>query len=186
MKMPATYFTRGEFCMKRKKIRRYTNSSIFYIVVGVILALGINQGLAFALSTDMPIVAVESNSMVPEFYKGDMLVLQGSSQESLAIGDVIVFDPPSGGTPVVHRIVEINTDGSFQTKGDANNGQLFYEKDIDFSQIHGRVVMIIPYVGWIKIGMIQYIVPNIMWILLGSAIIGLLYIGGRTFQGIHH
>ena len=172
--------------MKKKTKNRYTNSSIFYIIIGVVLALGINQGLAFALSTDMPIVAVESNSMVPEFYKGDMLVLQGVSQEQLSVEDVIVFDPPSGGTPVVHRIVYINSDGTFQTKGDANNGQLYYEKNIDYSQIHGKVAMIIPYAGWIKIAMIQYLMPNIMWVLLGAAIFGLVYIGGRTFPGLHH
>ncbi len=175
-------FSSRRATMKTDTISRYTNSSLFYIVVGVILALGINQGLAFALSTDMPIVAVESNSMVPEFYKGDMLVLQGAPQEQLSVGDVIVFDPPSGGTPVVHRIVEINSDGTFQTKGDANNGQLYYEKSIEYSQVHGRVIVVIPYIGWIKIGMMQYVLPNTMWLLLGAAILGLLYIGGRTLK----
>lgn len=166
----------------------YSNSSIFYIIVGVVLALGINQGLAFALSTDMPIVAVESNSMVPEFYKGDMLVLQGTSQESLSVGDIIVFDPPAGGTPVVHRIVEINDDGTFQTKGDANNGQLYYERNIGYEQIHGMVVLIIPYAGWIKIGMMEFFIPNLIWVFLGAAILGVVYIGGRGFLGggFHH
>ena len=169
-----------------KKTSKYTSSSMFYIVLGVVLALGINQGLAFALSTDMPIVAVESNSMVPEFYKGDMLVLQGTQREQITEGDIIVFDPPGGGTPIVHRIVEINPDGTFQTKGDANNGQLYYEKEIDYSQIHGRVVMILPYMGWIKIGMVQYLLPNILWVIAGVAVFGLIYIGGRTFlPGFH-
>jgi len=169
-----------------KKASKYTSSSMFYIVLGVVLALGINQGLAFALSTDMPIVAVESNSMIPEFYKGDMLVLQGAQREQIAEGDIIVFDPPAGGTPIVHRIVEINQDGTFQTKGDANNGQLYYEKEIDYSQIHGRVVMILPYMGWIKIGMVQYLLPNVLWVIAGVAVFGLVYIGGRTFlPGFH-
>ena len=173
--------------MKKNSFSGFKNSSMFYILVGVVLALGINQGLAFALSTDMPIVAVESNSMVPEFYKGDMLMLQGSTQEQLAVGDIIVFDTPTGGTPVVHRIIRINNDGTYQTKGDANNGQLYYEKSIDYSQIHGRVVMIIPYIGWIKIGMMQFIVPNLLWVLMGIGAIGLVYIGGRSFQGgLHH
>ncbi len=168
--------------MDKKNLDRFTNSSVFYIIVGVVLALGINQGLAFGLSTDMPIVAVESNSMVPEFYKGDMLMLQGAGQEQLSIGDIIVFDPPAGGTPVVHRVVEINSDGTFQTKGDANSGQLFYEKSIDHSQVHGRVIMIIPFLGWIKIGMMQYVLPNMLWVFAGAAIIGMAYIGARAFK----
>jgi len=73
---------------------RFTNSSIFYVIVGVILAFGVNQGLAFALSTDMPIVAVESNSMIPTFYKGDILVLQGVPADQIMVGDIIVFSPP--------------------------------------------------------------------------------------------
>mgnify|MGYP000383168288 CR=1 FL=1 len=169
--------------MDKKKLSKYTDSSPFYIILGVVLALGINQGLAIALSTDIPVVAVESNSMVPQFYKGDMLVLQGTPQEQLTVGDVIVFDPPSGGTPVVHRIIRLNTDGTFQTKGDANNGQLFYEKRIDYSQIHGRVILIIPYLGWIKIAVMEYVLPNIMWVFMGATILGLVYIGGRAFHG---
>jgi signal peptidase I len=167
--------------MKKKKWSSYTNSSVFYIVLGVILALGINQGLALGLSTDMPIVAVESNSMVPTFYQGDMLVLQGTPREQVSVGDIIVFDTPSGGTPIVHRIVDINQDGTFQTKGDANSGQLPYERSIEYSQIHGRVLLIIPYMGWVKIGMTQFLLPNLLWVFLAAAIFGLVYIGGRTF-----
>lgn len=166
--------------MKKGILPSYLNSSVFYIIFGVVLALGINQGLALALATDMPIVAVESNSMIPAFSKGDMLILMGVPQDQLAVEDIIVFDPPSGGTPIVHRIVAINNDGTFQTKGDANSGQLFYEKSISLSQIHGKIVMILPYIGWIKIGMTEYLLPNILWLLLGAAIFGLVYIGGRN------
>ncbi len=173
--------------MKKKTWSRYTNSSPLYVVLGVVLALGINQGLALALSTDMPIVAVESNSMVPTFSEGDMLVLQGVPQEQLSVDDVIVFDSPSGGTPIVHRIITINSDGTFQTKGDANSGQLQYERSISYSQVHGMVVMIIPYMGWVKIGMTQYLLPNMFWLFLGAAIFGLAYIGGRTvLTGLQH
>ena len=172
--------------MKKKKQPSFTNSSIFYVILGVALALGINQGLAFALSTDMPIVAVESNSMVPTFYQGDMLVLQGAPQESISVGDIIVFDTPSGGTPIVHRIVEVNPDGSFQTQGDANSGQLPYERKIDYSQIHGRVLFIIPYMGWVKIGMTQFLLPNLLWVFLAAAVFGLVYLGGRMFLGLRY
>lgn len=165
--------------MKKSKYSKYTNSSVFYIIVGIVLALGINQGLAMALSTGMPIVAVESNSMVPAFSQGDMLILQGTTQESLNVEDVIVFDKPGGGTPIVHRIVAINNDGTFQTKGDANAGQLPYERSIEYEQVHGKVVMIIPYMGWFKISMTQYLLPNIMWVIMGVAVFGLLFVGAR-------
>lgn len=161
----------------------FTNSSIFYVILGVILALLVNQGMAFALSTDMPIVAVESDSMVPTFYKGDILVLQGVPAEQLKVNDIIVFSPPNQETPVVHRIIGINPDGTFQTKGDANPGQIWYEKSIKASQIHGKQIMIIPLLGWIKIITMEFILPNLTWMILGVILIGLVYVGNRSFRG---
>jgi signal peptidase len=161
---------------------KFTNSSIFYIILGVVLAVGVNQGLVLALSTDMPIVAVESNSMVPTFHRGDILILQGASHDQLDIGDIIVFSPPNQDVPVVHRIIEINPDGTLQTKGDANSGQIWYEKSIKTSQIHGKEIVIIPLLGWIKIITTEYIFPNVLWMVLGVTIIGLVYIGNRTLS----
>ncbi len=157
------------------------NSSVIYVVLGIIFAFGTNQGLAFALSTDMPIVAVESDSMVPTFYRGDILVLQGVPADQLIVGDIIVFSPPSQPTPIVHRVIGINPDGSFQTKGDANSGQLSFEKSITENQIHGKEILIIPYLGWIKIGMMEYLLPNILWVILFAAIGAGIYVGTKTF-----
>jgi len=153
------------------------NSLIVYIVLGIVGAVGTNSGLGIVLATDMPVVAVESNSMVPTFYQGDILVLQGVPPEELKIGDIIVFSPSQGATPVVHRIIKINDDGSFQTKGDANAGQLPFEKKILPEQIHGRVVFIIPYLGWIKLAFSRYVLPNIIWIFIAAVILGALWFG---------
>jgi len=161
----------------------FMNSSVFYIVIGVMLAIGINWGLALALGTDMPVVAVESNSMIPTFSQGDILILQGVSATDLRMGDIIVFSPASQQTPVVHRIIAINPDGSFQTKGDANNGQLPFERSIQASQIHGKAVLIIPYLGWLKIGMMQYALPNILWVVLAGGILAFIYVGVKLYRG---
>lgn len=162
---------------------KITGSSIFYVILGVVLAFGVNAGLAYGLSTDMPIVAVESNSMVPTFYRGDILVLQGVPAGSLEVGDVIVFSPPSHEVPVVHRIIDINPDGTFQTQGDANPGQIWYEKSIKASQIHGKEILIIPLLGWVKIISMEYILPNLVWIIFGVVLISLFYAGNRFFRG---
>lgn len=161
----------------------FTNSSIFYVIIGVVLALSVNLGLAHGLSTDMPIVAVESNSMIPTFYRGDILILQGVPSSQLAVGDIIVFSPPNQGIPVVHRIITLNSDGTFQTKGDANQGQLWYEKSIKASQVHGKQVMIIPFLGWIKIVTMEYVLPNMVWMIFGVILISLVYAGNRVFRG---
>ncbi len=161
--------------MKRKI--KYLDNSIFYIILGVVLALGINWGLAFALNTDMPVVAVESNSMVPTFARGDILILQGIPVEQIKLGDIIVFSPSPQQTPVVHRVIEVNPDGTVQTRGDNNNGQLPFEKRIEPSQIHGKAIVIIPYLGWLKIGMMEYFLPNVLWFVLAGGIIALIYMG---------
>jgi signal peptidase len=160
------------------KVRiKHLDNSVFYIILGVVLAIGINWGLALALNTDMPVVAVESDSMVPTFSRGDILVLQGVPSQDLAIGDIIVFSPSPQQTPVVHRIIAENPDGTFQTKGDNNSGQLPFEKSVEASQVHGRTILIIPYLGWLKIGMMEYVVPNLLWVMLAGGIVALIYMG---------
>jgi signal peptidase len=154
------------------KFKGRFDSTLVYILLGIALAFTFNQGLAFALSTDMPIVAVESNSMVPTFYKGDILILQGVRPQQISVGDIIVFSPPGRDTPVVHRVIQLNKDGTFQTKGDANAGQLPFETSIQPGQIHGKEVFIIPYVGWIKLGITDYIIPNILWVAVALLVIG--------------
>jgi signal peptidase len=150
-----------------------------YMIVGVLLAWAINQSMAFALSTDMPVVAVESDSMVPVFNKGDILILHGSPASELGIGDIIVYSVPGRSVPIVHRIVKLNPDGSFQTKGDANSGQLDFEYYVDPESIHGRVAVIVPYLGWIKIGVMELLIPNLLYVLLAIVIIVAVNYGRR-------
>lgn len=163
----------------KKKEARETLSTVIYIILGIALAFGINQAMALALNTDMPVVAVESNSMVPTFYRGDLLILQGALPETLSEGDVIVFFPLGKSTAIVHRIVDINDDGTFQTKGDANTDQLPFEKRIVPEQIHGRSIATVPYLGWVKIGMTDYVFPNIVWI---AIILVAAYGGYKVFK----
>ncbi|MEM5812385.1 MAG: signal peptidase I [Candidatus Aenigmatarchaeota archaeon] len=169
---------------KRLKERfKALDNSFVYIILGIVMAFGINWTLALALNTDMPVVAVESNSMVPTFSKGDILVLQGVPAEKLKVGDIIVFSPSPEQTPVVHRIVEINPDGTFQTKGDNNPGQLPFEKRIEASQIHGKTILIIPYLGWLKVGLTQYVLPNLVFFVFFGAIIVFIYLGVKFYRG---
>jgi signal peptidase len=161
------------------KMKGDAKETVIYMLVGVVLAWGINQGMAFALTTDMPVVAVESNSMVPVFYKGDILVLRGMEPDALKVGDVIVYSVRGRDVPIVHRIVKINPDGSFQTKGDANSGQLDFEYYVGPDTVHGKVMVIIPYLGWVKIGMVQYVLPNISYVLAAVVVIAVIYYGRR-------
>ena len=131
---------------KWEKSTQGTRGYIIYIILGFILAYSFNVGLGYALSTDTPVVAVFSNSMVPEFYKGDMAVVEGVSD--IRLGDIIVFDVPSRSVPIIHRIISIQ-DGEIRTKGD-NNPSIdpwITSKE----NVHGKVLFIIPGLGWVKI-----------------------------------
>ena len=152
--------------------------SVFYIFLGVGLALVAKQMLAFGLSTDMPVVAVVSQSMqhdhaqqtyygwlennlgygqeyikswpVPTgFFVGDMPIVQGAGEYD--VGDVIVYSVPGQSYPIIHRIIKMNDDGTYQTKGDNNLQQAPYEFHISGEQIHGRVIFIIPKLGYFKV-----------------------------------
>ncbi len=168
-----------------------TTETVFYIFLGVFFAFVINIVLGQALSTDMPVVAVESNSMVPTFYQGDILIIQGVRDPKdylnfLEIGDIIVFSVEDRDVPIVHRIKQINPDGSFQTKGDATLGQHPFEKHIEPEQIHGKVISIIPYLGWVKIGVTEYILPfvvrNIVFVIVICVTVSFLYIMVKKYR----
>ena len=51
---------------------------------------------------------------------GDMIVTKAVDPTTLKVGDVITY-MENGKTTVTHRIIGINEDGTFKTKGDANN-----------------------------------------------------------------
>jgi len=80
---------------------------------------------------------------------GDVAVVAGS--ERYNVGDIIVFSPEDSRYPIIHRIVALNNDETYQTKGDHNSAQLPYEYKIYKSQIHGKVIFMIPYIGLIKV-----------------------------------
>lgn len=149
---------------------------VVYILLGILLAFLLNFGGSILLNTSVPIVAVESNSMVPAFEKGDILIIQGISPERLEIGDVIVFSVPGKSVPIVHRIIKKNADGTFQTQGDANSGQLSFEKSIKEEQIYGKMIFKIPKLGWVKIAAVEYIWPNILLVFIGIIILSFIYI----------
>ncbi len=135
---------------------RYTQGwtgNVIYVVVGFFIAYGLNFALGLALGTDTPVVAVVSNSMIPAFYKGDLLVVLGDN--SIKEGDVIIYDVSSATYPIIHRVIGVNSDGTFETKGDANPAQISFEHSVTQQQIHGKAVFKIPLLGWVKIIFMQ-------------------------------
>jgi signal peptidase I len=104
-------------------------------------------------------------------HTGDLILIQGVDPKDLNANypnsDIIVYQNPYSVTPIVHRIVqkhEINGTLYFQTKGDGNPSTIWpnvpnsYEYDhipdnngVPQNLVEGRVVMRIPWFGWIAL-----------------------------------
>ena len=105
------------------------------------------------------LTVVLSGSMEPALSVGDMLVV--APQESYEVEDVVVFQ--TGRSAVVHRIISINEEGVI-TRGDANNTE---DEPIALESIKGKVIIVIPFVGYI-VNLIKTPIGTI--ILLGLAV----------------
>ncbi|MDI6798717.1 MAG: signal peptidase I [Candidatus Aenigmarchaeota archaeon] len=162
-----------------KKLTQGWFGYIFYAVLGIVIAFLVNQTLGFALTTDLPVVAVVTSSMEHDasteinhyqwleknlgynrsyidswpiatgFSIGDLPIVQGSGNYS--VGDVIVYSVPGQRVPVIHRIIKINPDGSYMTKGDHNPSLLPFEHSVKKEWVHGKVIFIIPKLGYFKV-----------------------------------
>lgn len=67
---------------------------------------------------------VLTDSMYPNIKSGDLIIVQEAKASEIQVNDIIsFFDPESddGTSVVTHRVVAVLPDGSFTTKGDANN-----------------------------------------------------------------
>lgn len=111
---------------------------------------------------------VLSGSMEPELSVGDLLIVKETSD--VKKNDVIVFQ--DGRSLVVHRVVEID-EKELITKGDANNTA---DQPIDRSVVKGKVICAIPYVG----NVVSFLKTPVGTVLLLIGAIALLEIPRRN------
>jgi len=84
------------------------------------------------------------------FDKGDLMFIIG--KDSYEVGDVLVFQG-SRSDPIIHRLVLVEE--GYTTRGDHNNGIRSDEVNISSDRIFGKAYFRIPYVGWLKIGVMK-------------------------------
>jgi signal peptidase len=92
--------------------------------------------------------------MMPELQVYDVAVVQGHSTiEEVQIGDIIVFNRPSGTDRVIlHRVVSIIDDDPFtlKTKGDNNVASIpGTDFPITEKEYIGKVEQVIPQLGYV-------------------------------------
>lgn len=133
-----------------KKARSVRKPPVLRYVVLIVLSLllGFNVYLLSARNiagNQMPMpfgigsAVVQSGSMEPTYYKGDLLFVKEKS--SYSVGDVVVYQ--SENILVVHRIIALDGE-TVITQGDANNAP---DEPFSATHIKGCVVGRIPCVG---------------------------------------
>lgn len=145
--------------------KRTLMESVIALVLAAVVAISVLSFTNSYLGTDTPQVAVTTGSMLPVYngyqdtgnapvhpFRGDLLIIKGESDYS--VGDVIVFDDPRGVTkiPIVHRIIDVKIEAGqvfYRTKGDNNViADPFW---VPKENVHGRVILRIPHVGWLSL-----------------------------------
>ncbi len=124
--------------------------TFFYILLGFFIAFSANAMLGYALQTTTPVVAVFSESMVPTFLKGDMIIVEGS--KDIKVGDIIVYDSPLYKYPLIHRVITVSNEG-VRTKGDSNRLEDPWTTPPE--KIRGKAILRIPLLGWVKVGVFE-------------------------------
>ncbi len=122
----------------------------YYALVGLVFMTGL---LLLATLAPIPgnfsVKIVKSGSMEPTIKTGGIVVIRPTSQ--YGVGDVITFGKDTKTQiPTTHRIVEEKIENGqtlFTTKGDANDS--VDPAPIKKSDIRGRVLFTLPYVGFI-------------------------------------
>ena len=120
--------------------------AVFYLLCALTIWLAVD---AFVLKSPVPSVfgysalTVKTGSMSGTIEIGDLIIIKDTGDYE--IGDIVTFLQKGDSIPTTHRIIDSREDGSFITKGDANNVQdaLPVSKDI----ILGEVVKVLPEVG---------------------------------------
>lgn len=166
--------------MKRKWFPILQNV-ILYLALAITAAAAIGTAI---LKKPFLMTSVFSNSMYPEFQRGDLLFIQNlSPTATLSQGDIIVFkvqdEENASKSWVVHRLIGGDEINGFITKGDANE---YSDQDHGFSArilrewVVGRVVLLgnhvvkIPFIGYLSVWMEEFqksplLIPGIIVIL---------------------
>lgn len=108
----------------------------------VVLTLAVLASVA-PLAPRWQSTVVASGSMEPALRRGDVVIFHHPSIDDVGKGSVIVFE--ANGLSIVHRVVDVNPDGTLVTQGDANHVRDSGEVTAD--EFHGAGEVVVPWIG---------------------------------------
>ena len=130
---------------EKKRITAFQILSAVFMTVVLVLAVLLAGTRLIGLTP----YAVVSGSMEPRYPVGSLIYVKHMEPEEISIGDPITFVMNESLMVATHRVVAINAEGSFITKGDAN-------ETVDGSPVHpnnllGEPQFAIPYLGYLSV-----------------------------------
>lgn len=162
--------------------RRTKKSSPFSWMTIALIALILLWGSTGLLGFKPTVIA--SGSMRPALDVGDIAITVLTPPEKIKVGDIIQYWRASETAPTIHRVIEINRAQGITyiiTKGDANTAP---DEPIMATTKLGKVVFIIPKIGWISIYLKDAIStawnfftnnPQVIYTILGTILITSAY-----------
>lgn len=116
---------------------------------------------------------VLSGSMEEEIKTGAVAYSDSNAKvEDVKVGDIIVFKLDE--TYVTHRVVKINEDNTFTTKGDANQTEDF--APVKFEDFKGKTILSIPYLGYLLQAIQTRLGKFILFTIIGINIIYFIFV----------
>ena len=145
-----SFFYHSEKIKDTYKFKKYekVGKYVYYFIIFILLIM-------VYLVSDLgrfTILAIGSESMHGTIDKGDVVFID-KKKTKYKVGDVLAFN--YNGTIIVHRIVEVNKDNTYITKGDANNGKDNWT--VNNRMIKGSVNFYVKYVGWPTVKLSEYL-----------------------------
>lgn len=133
-----------------KKVAYYALSTLEAMFIAFVAMLAILNAVMFfqfkVLDYPVPkvfgysFINILSGSMEPTISAGDLVICK--EQDSYNVNDPVLFEEQ--GFLVLHRIVDIDEDGDFITKGDANNAN--DKAEIQPENVYGKMTGVLH--GW--------------------------------------
>lgn len=98
-------------------------------------------------------LTVLTSSMAPKFPPGTLIVIKPTPVDEIRVGDVVTYQITSGQPAVIShrvisRIVDLDGNTTFITKGD--NNDLADKNPIREIQVKGVLWYALPYLGWVN------------------------------------
>ena len=138
------------------RVRR--EGTLFYAGLFAITALLVFGTLAVMAVLPMFIpgytsASITSGSMMPALRVGDVVIARDHGGAEIEPDAIVVYEDPRKGDLVTHRVIEVNSDGSYTTKGDMNGRP--DPEPIPAVNVRGKAQWVVPFVGLPRVWVAQ-------------------------------